>query len=152
LEVILSTGKVIVVGMGEVGQPLFRILTSSFDCIAVDIQPVNIAGKCDVIHICYPFQIPDFIGTTVKYIRKYDPELTVIHTTVAPGTTRKVHDRLRCKSVVYSPVRGKHARMQQEMLFYKKFVAGFDPDAVNEARRHFEAAGMQTEVFRSPEI
>jgi UDP-N-acetyl-D-mannosaminuronate dehydrogenase len=148
----LSTDKIVVVGMGEVGQPIFQILSSSFECVGVDIQPVDIGGNCDVMHACYPFQMPDFVGTTVEYIRKYDPRLTVIHSTVAPGTTRKVHDRLPGKGVVYSPVRGKHARMQQDMLFYKKFVAGFEADAVKQARNHFEKAGMQTDVFRSPEI
>jgi len=148
----LANGKVIVVGMGEVGQPLFQILNKHFDCIAVDLQPVEVAERCEVMHICYPFQIPDFVGITAQYIGKYDPELTIIHSTVAPGTTRKVQDCNPGKRVIFSPVRGKHVRMQQDMLFYKKFVAGFESNAVEDARRHFERAGMQTDVFRTPEV
>jgi UDP-N-acetyl-D-mannosaminuronate dehydrogenase len=152
METKLLTGKVMVVGMGEVGQPLFHILSKSYDCSAVDLQPVEIAEACAVMHICYPFQMPDFVGTTAGYIRKYDPALTVIHSTLAPGTTRRIHERTPDKMLIYSPVRGKHARMEQDMMFYKKFVAGFDAAAVELARDHFHAAGLQTDVFRTPEI
>src|SRR5882724_2592738 len=69
----LNKGVIIVLGMGEVGQPLFRILSKTFDCVAVDIESVEIAEPCDVLHVCYPFQVPDFVGTTARYLEKYDP-------------------------------------------------------------------------------
>ncbi len=138
----LSHGVVIVLGMGEVGQPLFQILSRTFDCVAVDIKPVDINQPCEVLHICYPFQVRDFVGITAAYIKKYDPRLTVIHSTLAPGTTRKIHETLPGRAIVYSPVRGKHARMEADMLRYKKFVAGFDPQSVEAAQTHFRQAGL----------
>jgi UDP-N-acetyl-D-mannosaminuronate dehydrogenase len=148
----LSKGVVIVLGMGEVGQPLFQILSRTFDCVAVDIKPVEISKPCDVLHICYPFQVRDFLGITAAYIKKYDPRLTVIHSTLAPGTTRKVHDTLPGRALIYSPVRGKHARMEADILRYKKFVAGFEPQAVEAAQRHFRQAGFETDTFPTPDI
>jgi len=148
----LNNGVVIVVGMGEVGQPLFRILGRSFDTRPVDIKPVEIDEGCDVLHICYPFQVPDFIGITAGYMEKYDPRLTMIHSTVAPGTTRKIHQAAPHRRLVYSPVRGKHARMEADMLRYKKFVAGFDAQTVEAAQRHLRDAGFQTDSFPTPDI
>ena len=148
----MNNGVVIVLGMGEVGQPLFRILSRKFDCAAVDIKPVEIKEPCDVLHICYPFQVPDFVGTTARYMEKYNPRLTAIHSTVAPGTTRKIHEIVPDRALVYSPVRGKHARMETDMLRYKKFVAGFDAKAVELAQRHLRDAGFQTDTFPTPDI
>src|SRR5262249_45303689 len=138
----MEKGKVIVVGMGEVGRPLFNILSKCFDCIGVDIEPVELTAPCSTLHVCYPYQIADFTGVTAQYIEKYRPKLTVINSTVAPGTTRGIQERVGALPVVYSPVRGKHARMEADLLHYTKFVAGFVADAVELALAHFRAAGF----------
>lgn len=148
----MAEGKVVVLGMGEVGQPLFRILSRKFDCVGVDIDPVEIKEPCAVLHVCYPFWVPDFVATTARYIEKYNARLTMIHSTVAPGTTRKIHETLARRAIVYSPVRGKHARMEADMLRYKKFVASPDPQAVEEAEQHLRQAGFETDTFRTPDI
>jgi UDP-N-acetyl-D-mannosaminuronate dehydrogenase len=147
----LSETNVVVVGMGEVGHPLFQILSRTYPCKPVDIAPFDLRGRCSVLHICYPFQIPDFFGTTSGYVGKYQPELTIIHSTVPPGTTRKVQALVQ-SPLVYSPVRGKHSKMESDMLHYRKFVGGFTPEAVLKAERHFSAAGFSTATFPSPEI
>lgn len=149
----MATDSVVVVaGMGEVGRPLLRILSKRFECAGVDIKPLNIGQPCSIMHVCYPFQISDFVGTTVSYVNKYRPTLTIINSTVAPGTTRKVQEAVGDQAVAYSPVRGKHARMETDMLRYKKFVAALRPDALQHALGHFRQAGFQTATFRTPEI
>lgn len=141
-----ETNHVVVVGMGEVGAPLFRILRRSYRCLDVDIQPVDLPWPCSVLHICYPFQIRDFVGTTARYIEKYQPALTIINSTVAPGTTTKV-SMTTGAAVAYSPVRGKHAKMEQDMLFYRKFVGADDPAVRGLGLAHFEHAGFKTGTF-----
>jgi UDP-N-acetyl-D-mannosaminuronate dehydrogenase len=147
-----NDGVVIVLGTGEVGRPILNILSKQFDCVAVDIKPVDISQPCSVLHICYPFQIPDFVGTTMGYVNKYQPALTIINSTVAPGTTRKVQEAVGDRALAYSPVRGKHARMEAEMLHYKKFVGACRPDALHQALNHFNQAGFKTAAFRTPEL
>jgi UDP-glucose 6-dehydrogenase len=142
----------LVVGTGEVGSPLLRILSRTYRCAAVDIQPADVAEPCSVMHVCYPFQIPDFVGTTVRYIEKYRPSLTIINSTVAPGTTRSVYEAAGRPALAYSPVRGKHAKMEEDLLFYKKFVAGCDDESTEVAREHFAKAGLNTGTFRTPDI
>ena len=147
-----TKGIVVIVGLGEVGGPLSRILGRSFECAKVDILPVGIGIPCSVLHICYPFQIPDFVKTTVDYINKYKPALTIINSTVAPGTTRRVQEAVGDRPVAYSPVRGKHVRMETDMLRYKKFVGACRSDALEMAIDHFTQAGFDTGRFRNPEL
>lgn len=147
----LSNEIVIVAGLGEVGRPLLQILQRAYECVGVDIAPVEIARPCSVLHVCYPFQLQDFVGTTVSYIERYQPALTVINSTLGVGTTRKVQERVSTP-VVYSPVRGKHAKMVQDMLHYQKFVAGFDDHSTQSAAQHFAGAGFTIAKFRTPEV
>jgi UDP-N-acetyl-D-mannosaminuronate dehydrogenase len=146
----VSKELVIVAGLGEVGRPLLRILERTYNSLGIDVAPVEIEGRCSVLHICYPFQVKDFIGTTVTYIDKYYPRLTIINSTVAVGTTREVQARVH-SPVVYSPVRGKHAKMEQDMLSYQKFVAGFDPQSTQQAAQHLAGAGFGVATFPNPE-
>ena len=117
--------KIVVVGLGEVGKPLFELASQYHDTVGVDIAPVEVPGAVDVLHICYPFQIKDFVGETARYIERYKPNVTVINSTVAIGTTRAVAERTKA-AVVNSPVRGKHARMLDDMRKYIKFLGAID--------------------------
>jgi len=151
MEKILPEEIVIVAGIGEVGRPLLQILSRTYECTGIDVGPAQVNRPCSVLHVCYPFQIQDFIGMTVSYIKKYQPKLTIINSTLGVGTTRRVQE-LVDKPVVYSPVRGKHAKMVQEMLHYRKFVAGFDARSTDQAAQHFAGAGFEIATFRSPEV
>ena len=146
----MSKEIVVVAGLGEVGRPLLTILARKYECIGVDLTPVELDGPCSVLHACYPFEIKDFVGTTEGYVEKYKPVLVVIHSTVAVGTTRKVQERVKVP-VIFSPVRGKHAKMEQDMLFYQKFVAGIDAQATQQAAQHFAGAGFKVATFPTPE-
>ncbi len=143
---------VVVVGLGEVGHPLLNILSRSFECVGVDISPVEIHRPCSVLHICYPYQIRDYIGVTASYIAKYQPHLTLVHGTLAPGTTRSLQQAIGSDRIAYSPVRGKHARMETDMMRYKKFVAASSPQVAQEAVSHLAQAGFKTDLFPSLEI
>ena len=143
--------RVVVVGLGEVGKPLLQIASAHHDVIGVDITPpTERIGDADVLHICYPFQIKDFVGETARYIELFKPRLTIINSTVAVGTTRAVAQRTGT-AVVNSPVRGKHARMVEEMRSYAKFVGALDPESARDAADHFESMGLKTRTLPSPE-
>ena len=84
------------------------------------------------------------------YIRRFQPQLTIINSTVLPHTTRNLA-RATGAAIAYSPVRGKHARMAQELLHYAKFVSAADDVTAEMAREHFTAAGMKTRLIEAPE-
>jgi UDP-N-acetyl-D-mannosaminuronate dehydrogenase len=143
--------KVVVVGLGEVGKPLFELLSEHYDTVGVDVSPpAERIERPDILHICYPFEIKDFIAETVRYIDVFKPALTIINSTVGIGTTRAIGDR-KGAAVVNSPVRGKHVRMLEELRHYTKFVGAVDPDAGEQAAKHFQSAGLKTKVLSSPE-
>lgn len=140
----------LVVGLGEIGNPLLSILSNEYLAIGRDINPVDVNGVIGVLHICYPYEIDDFVGTTVKYIEDYDPQITIIHSTVVPGTTTKIFHQVG-GLIAYSPVRGKHAKMHKELLGYTKFVAGTTSAACELARKHLEGAGFRVKIYSSCE-
>lgn len=146
-----TNNKTMVLGLGEIGRPLLDVISKHHLTIGVDITPLAEApGDIDVMHVCYPFKIDDFVGETVRYMEKYQPRLTVINSTVAVGTTRTIADRTGM-AVVNSPVRGKHIRMTQDLLRYHKFVGGTDSKAAEKAAKHFESVGMPVRVLSSAE-
>src|SRR5438093_2488003 len=141
---------VVIVGLGEVGKPLLEIMKSRYQTFGVDINQPASVSQCDVMHICFPFQSDKFVRQVVEYIHQYRPALTVINSTVAPGITRRIAVESGT-AVVNSPVRGKHARMQAEMLHYTKFIGALDRESGQRAVEHFEGLGMKTKLLGSPE-
>lgn len=146
-----ETARVVVVGLGEVGTPLLELLAERHDAIGVDVAPLTTdIGRVDVLHVCYPFEIEDFIGETARYVERFRPALTIVNSTVAVGTTRAIAARTGT-AVVHSPVRGKHVRMRDELLKYTKFVGPVDPAAGKAAAEHFASIGMATRVLATSE-
>ena len=150
-DFLMTDEVVIVVGLGEVGKPLLNILSRSYKCVGMDIHPVEIEKQCSVLHICIPFQLKDFVGVVSAYIAKFKPRYTVINSTVAPGTTQAIAQRSG-SNVAYSPVRGKHAKMELDMLQYRKFVGADDPWVADAVIQHYAEAGFKTDRFRNTQI
>jgi UDP-N-acetyl-D-mannosaminuronate dehydrogenase len=141
----LRHGKTLVVGIGEVGGALAEVLERSQpDVLRHDIERRDIKDAIGVMHICIPYQArQQFEPTTLEYIERFRPHLTVINSTVVPGTTRRIAE-LSGARLAYSPVRGKHARMTEDMLRYYKFVAAPNNEIADEAEAHFRSVGMKT--------
>ncbi len=140
----------LVIGLGEVGRPLLTVLQRVHRVEGIDLPPREVDGRVDLLHVCYPGDIDDFVGVTAAYVRRYEPEVVVIHSTVPVGTTRAVQASASVPAV-HSPVRGKHARMESELLHYTKFVGATDVEAAARVQRNLEQAGMRTRRLASPE-
>src|SRR5438128_10187391 len=121
--------KVVVVGLGEVGRPLFEIASRHHQTIGVDVEPVvkKFQG-IDVMHICFPFQIEDFVSEATRRIEYFKPALTIINSTVAVGTTRAVAERSGA-AVVDRLVRGKQLRLLEALFHYTNCGGALDPAA-----------------------
>ena len=142
---------IVVLGLGEVGRPLLQLLSEHYSVLGVDVEPPSHpVGRVDVMHVCFPFEIKDFIGETARYIEMFRPELTVINSTVAVGATRAVFERTGA-SLAHSPVRGKHIRMLDELRRYVKYVGGIDVASSRHAADHFQNGGMKTKILAGPE-
>ena len=75
----------IVIGLGEVGKPLLELVERKHSAIGIDIEPVAASATCGILHICFPFS-GEFVSVTAEYIKRYNPVLAIINSTVAPGT------------------------------------------------------------------
>ena len=156
--------KVLIVGLGEVGHALFELFRESrkFDAYGLDLDKEkmrNVAGdrklpkSIDVMHICYRCtQQESFVQTSLNYIRKIKPTLTIIESTVPPGTTQKIYE-LSKSPVVHSPIRGMHQTlesMKRDVKFWTKYVGGTTKEATEAARKHFEKLGLKVKILKGP--
>jgi UDP-N-acetyl-D-mannosaminuronate dehydrogenase len=140
----------IVVGLGEVGRPLLEVLSRAHRIEGIDLPPRELSEPVSIMHVCYPAEVGDFVAVTEGYVRRYQPRLVIIHSTVPVGTTARVQARVRIP-VAHSPVRGKHVRMADELMRYVKYVGTGDDTVAAQAAEHFRAAGMRTRRLPSPE-
>jgi UDP-N-acetyl-D-mannosaminuronate dehydrogenase len=145
-----SKARTLVVGIGEVGAALAAILDRNETVLRHDLDRVKISEPVGTMHLCIPFQSGhQFETVALGYIERFQPSLTIINSTVVPGTTRSIAEKSGA-AVAYSPVRGKHVRMQQDLMRYIKFVAAPDWVDAAAAEAHFQAAGIKTR--RMPEV
>jgi len=156
--------KVLVVGLGEVGLPLFELLKESrrFAVYGFDIdeekmrateqiaQPSNV----DIMHICIPCPSQKkFVNSVAGYAERFKPKLTIINSTIPPGTTIEVHKFCGDKCLVaHSPVRGVHKsleHMKWELKRWTKYVGGVNAEAAAATQKHFKVLGLKTKVLKS---
>jgi UDP-glucose 6-dehydrogenase len=141
----VRNANTLVVGLGEVGSALSQVLRRTGRVFEHDIERCEFDEPIGVMHLCIPFtRQADFEATALSYIRRFKPELTIINSTVVPGTSRAIAERAKTP-IAYSPVRGKHIQMAEDLLKYRKFVAGTDENTATRAAEHFRAAGMTTQ-------
>jgi UDP-N-acetyl-D-mannosaminuronate dehydrogenase len=138
----------LVIGLGEVGGPLLEVLRGAHRVEGRDVEDRDFHGV-HVLHLCFPFG-PEFVAAAASYISRYQPDVAVVNSTVVPGTTRSVEDATGV-ATVYSPVRGKHTRMAEELRRYRKFVAGSSAEALSLVETHFRAAAVSTQRMSSVE-
>jgi UDP-N-acetyl-D-mannosaminuronate dehydrogenase len=143
-----SEAPVLVVGLGEVGRPLLEVLGGAHQIAGRDIEDRAFRGV-RILHLCFPFGA-NYVAAASRYVSLYRPEVVVVNSTVVPGTTRAIQQETGTPAV-YSPVRGKHTRMTEELRRYRKFVAGTSPEALATVEDHFAAAGVATQRMATPE-
>ena len=121
--------KDVFAGLGEIGLPIFKILSKTDTVYGYDINakliPKN-QKKMEVfpthfLHICIPYN-KDFISNILKLNKKFSPEFIVIHSTIKPQTTEKIQKKIPIP-IIYSATRGVHIRMIHDLKLYSKFFA-----------------------------
>ncbi|MEM3698130.1 MAG: GDP-mannose dehydrogenase [Candidatus Bathyarchaeia archaeon] len=154
---------VIVVGLGEVGRPLFELLKESghFDVYGFDLDKKKMEeigqGKFpeafDVMHLCIPCDDQDkFVDDAVNYLKRFKPKLAIIESTVPPRTTIKIHALYRNCLLSHSPIRGVHKsleHMKWELKRWTKFIGGVNNQSSKAAAEHFKKLGFKTKVLKS---
>ncbi len=130
--------KVGILGNGEVGQAIARFFVSPK---IKDLKRQDDFSGIEVLHVCIPWN-KNFVDIVQKEIREYKPKLVIIHSTIAPGTTKKIG-----KIAVHSPVRGTHPTLYEGVKTFVKYIGADDRVMGLLAQKHLENVGMKTKLF-----
>ena len=134
----------LIIGRGEIGSSLHKVLQEKHESYIRDKEPLKKEG-IEVLNICYPYS-KDFVKNTKAYIKEYSPKVTIIHSTVPPGTTREIG-----REVVHSPIHGKHPNLATGIKTFVKYVGGTQSKAIKTAKDFLLEAGIKAVRVASPE-
>ena len=122
--------KDIVAGLGEIGQPILKLLSKKELAVGYDLDKKLMNSKkfkklelfqTRFLHITIPVT-KKFNSNVIELYKKFQPECIVIHSTISPGTTEKLQKKLEIP-VIFSATRGVHKRMLKDLKRYTKFFA-----------------------------
>ena len=161
----MTEETVLIIGLGEIGHTLFVLYNESkkkFVVYGLDTDQQKMAALeqnkeklpavIDTLQICIPCGNPEnFISIVKEYVDLYRPKLTIVNSTVPPGTTLKVAAKCDCL-VAHSPARGVHINPEHmiwEMKRWTKYVGGATPEASKAAKTHFEKLSLKVKALKS---
>lgn len=114
----------VIVGCGEVGSTICKLLKeANINVISFDALISNMLDSCNILHICFPYS-EKFVAEVMAWVDTAKPREIVIHSTVKVGTTQSLQDLLETP-VVFSPIRGVHARMLTDLRRYTKCYTSY---------------------------
>ena len=155
--------KDVVVGIGEVGKPILKLLSKGNIVVGFDTDP-NLMDKkkferhknlkTSFLHITIPVT-SKFINNILDLYKKFLPECIVIHSTIKPGTTEELQKKLPIP-IIYSATRGVHKRMAYDLKRYTKFfvISANAPRGKWATTRYVQSmkrCGVKTKKMSKPE-
>lgn len=127
-----------ILGYGETGKAIAKFYHNPK---IKDLNRDDNLKGVEILHICIPYS-QKFISIVKKEIKTIRPKLTIINSTVAPGTTKKIGGM-----VVHSPIRGVHPKIYEGLKTFVKYIGCDNKKAGLMAKKHLESLGMKTKVF-----
>lgn len=152
--------NVLVVGLGEIGLPLYQMLTQSgiWTVFGYDKDHEKTINQLEevptpilALHICIPCAKEEvFRKVVLSFIEQFKPRILIIHSTVPPHTCIELYAEAKSITplyLVHSPVRGTHAHMLEDMKSYVKFIGGINDQSSAIAFSHLTAAGFKCQII-----
>jgi glutaredoxin len=133
-----KSGNIGILGFGEIGKAISGFYKNPK---IKDLNRDDGLVGVEILHICIPWS-DKFINIVKKEIEEVKPKLTIIHSTVAPGTTKKIGGM-----VVHSPVRGVHPNLFKGIKTFIKYIGAEDKKAGALAEKYLKSLGIKTKVF-----
>lgn len=138
--------KIGIIGYGEIGSSIAKVYQSyeKFDIRVVDpYQNRNDVIKgVEILNICIPF-IEDFVNVVQDYIFQSNPRYTIIHSTVAPGTTKLIGGK-----ICHSPMRGLHPNLDLGMKTFIKYIGPEDQESASLYNEHLNDLGIESYICK----
>lgn len=138
-----------ILGFGDVGQAIHKLAQQKHTVFVRDLDRDTLRGKkIDILHICIPWT-EKFENVVVKTIKEFKPQLTIINSTVRPGTTQSLYKKTKAL-LVHAPVIGIHPHLYTHLKHFRKPLGAVNQKAYQLAKKHFEELGVTTVRFDSP--
>ena len=143
--------KDVVVGLGEIGYPILKLLSKEQTTVGYDIDKglmnnskfkTLLNTQTSFLHVAIPVT-SKFDSNVLKLYKKFKPECIVIHSTVSPGTTERIQKKLSVP-LIYSATRGVHKRMLKDVKPKKQW-------ATKTFSRKMKNCGIRTRQMSKPE-
>ncbi len=134
--------KIGILGYGEIGQAIAKFYQNPK---IKDLKRDDGLAGVDILNICIPYS-DNFIEIVVKEIEEAKPKLTIIHSTIAPKTTKNISQKFN-GMVVHSPVRGVHPNLYEGIKVFVKYIGAENEKAGQMAQDHLVALGINSKVF-----
>jgi UDP-N-acetyl-D-mannosaminuronate dehydrogenase len=159
----LAREKVLIVGLGEVGLPLFDLIRESgkYDVYGFDLDETKLKAigqntfpeAVRIMHICFPCENKrKFVALVKDYIERFQPQITIVNSTVPPRTSIELYEASGRAQIAFSPIRGVHKDddyMKMEIKRWTKYVGGVTKQAGQAAQKHLARLGLKTKVLAS---
>lgn len=143
-----------ILGYGEIGSAIAKICRESgFKVFIKELAHDELRGKTvDYLHINIPEKLNiKFIDIVVKNVRELKPRLTIINSSVTPGTTREIYKTTR-RPIVHSPVIGLHPHLYDSIKYhFPKIIGPVNKESLKLAKKHLKDLGLLVEVYDSSE-
>ena len=155
--------KDVVAGLGEIGYPILKFLSKKQITVGYDVDE-RLMNKSkfkkfqetqtSFLHIAIPVT-SKFEPNILQLYKKFKPDCIVMHSTVGPGTTEKIQEKLDVP-LIYSATRGVHKRMLKDIKRYTKFFAISKKApkkqwAIKTYSRKMKNCGVKTKQMSKPE-
>jgi UDP-N-acetyl-D-mannosaminuronate dehydrogenase len=139
--------KIGIVGYGEIGQALYDVY-HEYDEYNIKIYDpfknfFEDIDNCEILNICIPYD-KKFVDTVNEYINKYNPRITIIHSTVSPGTTKDI-----IGPVCHSPVRGLHPNLKIGIKTFLKYIGSENNAWAIEYSQHLSKLGIDYYICKN---
>jgi len=127
-----------IIGNGEIGSSLARVYQAkNIEPMIKDLDLDTVKSKVKILNICLPYSVK-FVEITNAYIDKYQPKITIVHSTVPVGTTKQLNG-----PVVHSPIRGIHPNLKQGIETFYKFIGYNNLQDLELTKEHYIQLGIK---------
>jgi len=145
-------------GYGKIGQTVEQMYAGPYNVKVTDLKPgydswPKLGEHVDVLNVCIPYN-----DSFVEFVRvaagNCTPDLIIIHSTVAPGTTERLAEYCEDlgSEVVHSPVRGVHPNLLEGLKTFTKYIGGDTLKGLQLAMSHLSAIGYKISAVSSSRV
>ena len=140
-----------ILGYGEVGKAVAQFYKD--EPLIKDIVRDDGLFNLDVLNVCIPFEDKEgFSKIVIDEIKQSNAALTIIHSTVAPGTTRYINENIPEEyEIAHSPIRGIHPYLYKGLKTFVKYVSSPTDEGLANAMVHLSSIGYTVQPMDSPE-